>query len=287
MTAPLITVYIPTYNRLALLKRAIESVLAQDHPGIEVIVVDDGSTDGTRDYLQALSGQDMRVRHFFNEYNAGACASRNTAIFNARGEFITGLDDDDYFLPGRLSGFLRAWQAHPDVAGLYTDAIIAEAKGQRPFSRPAEVTRRDLLVSNFVGNQVFTRTDWLREIGGFDPALPAWQDLDCWYRLLKDSRRRLLRVEAGQYVVDISHPHERISGRSLDRLMQAYERFVQVHALSWRERTILKSHFFNYQQRRFSLTELVLVALLSARPRVVYWSLRAFAWQLRNPRTGA
>lgn len=287
MTGPLITVYIPTFNRLALLKRAVESVLAQDHPGIDLIVVDDGSTDGTRDYLQTLSGQDARVRHFFNEHNSGACVSRNVAIANARGEFITGLDDDDYFLPGRLSGFLRAWQSHPDVAGLYTDAIIVEANGQKTFSRPANVGRRDLLVSNFVGNQVFTRTEWLREIGGFDPALPAWQDLDCWYRLLRDSRRKMVRVDAGCYVVDISHPHERISGRSLGRIMQAYERFVQVHALPWRDRAILKSHFFNYQQRRFSLTELVLIALLSARPRVVYWSLRAFVSQLRNPHTGS
>lgn len=287
MIAPLVTVYIPTFNRLPLLKRAIESVLCQDYRPVELIVVDDGSSDGTREYLAELAASNAQVRFLSNDGNEGACVSRNKAIFSARGEFITGLDDDDYFMPGRLCGFLREWKELSGVVGLYTDSFISELNGQRVFSRPAEVRRRDLLVSNFIGNQVFTRTEWLREIGGFDPALPAWQDLDCWYRLLKDSRRKLLRVEAGQYVVDISHPHERISGRSLGRLMQAYERFVQVHALSWRERTILKSHFFNYQQRRFSLTELVLVALLSARPRVVYWSLRAFAWQLRNSHKGS
>jgi len=99
---PLVTVYIPTYNRLELLKRAVKSVLDQDYSNIELIVVDDGSSDGTVDYLECVSQADQRVRYFVNEVNSGACVSRNKAIWAEKGEFITGLDDDDYFLNDRI-----------------------------------------------------------------------------------------------------------------------------------------------------------------------------------------
>ena len=92
----LVTIYIPTKNRLKLLNRAIESVKKQTYKDIEIIVVDDGSTDGTTEYLaQEINSGTLKA--IFNKKSLGACAARNKAIEMATGDFITGLDDDDYF----------------------------------------------------------------------------------------------------------------------------------------------------------------------------------------------
>ncbi len=107
---PLVTIYIPTYNRVELLKRAIDSVLTQTYKNIEIIIVDDCSPDTTIQFLEKLTKKDSRVRYFQNEKNSGACVSRNKAILEAKGEFITGLDDDDYFLPNRVEDFVSYWK---------------------------------------------------------------------------------------------------------------------------------------------------------------------------------
>lgn len=92
----LVTIYIPTKNRLDLLKRAIKSVRDQTYSNIELIVVDDGSKDGTREYLEKEHEAGL-LRAIFHQESLGACVARNAAIELSQGEFITGLDDDDYF----------------------------------------------------------------------------------------------------------------------------------------------------------------------------------------------
>ena len=91
MMEPLISVYIPTYNRLELLKRAVQSVQNQTYKNFEIIIVDDNSSDGTQDFLVGLAKVDSRIRYFFKDKNSGACVSRNIAINLAQGELITGL----------------------------------------------------------------------------------------------------------------------------------------------------------------------------------------------------
>lgn len=103
---PLVTVYIPTFNRVELLKRAVESVRQQTYQNLEIIIVDDCSNDNTHGYLEEITKRDSRIRYFIKEKNSGACVSRNIAIDNAKGEFITGLDDDDYFLKNRIAEFI-------------------------------------------------------------------------------------------------------------------------------------------------------------------------------------
>ncbi|MCG2794063.1 MAG: glycosyltransferase [Weeksellaceae bacterium] len=94
MENPKVTIYIPTKNRLALLKKAVDSVLRQTYTNWELIVVNDASTDGTKDYLDDLSKSNPKVKVIHHHESLGACVSRNDAIFSATGTFITGLDDD-------------------------------------------------------------------------------------------------------------------------------------------------------------------------------------------------
>ena len=105
----LVSVIVPTHNRLSTLKRAIESVLAQDYPNIELVVVDDGSTDGTWNYLSGRA-QEGPWKVARNEEPRGACCARNQAIELASGGYIANLDDDDYFEPDRISKLLAAFE---------------------------------------------------------------------------------------------------------------------------------------------------------------------------------
>ena len=241
---PLVTVYMPTYNRLDLLQRAVESVLNQGYRNIELIVVDDNSTDATHEYLARMTEEDSRFRYFINEKNSGACVSRNKAIFSASGEFITGLDDDDYFLPNRICNFIKAWYSkqHECIA-LYTNSYIK--KGTEDFIKTKRVSScnsQHLISNNWIGNQVFTKTEFLQNIGGFDKELPAWQDIECWYRLLNTygSHACLCLLGGPNYVIDISHPHERITTKKIHLIIEAFKYFSDKHELNSKSRYVLE-----------------------------------------------
>lgn len=237
---PLVTVYIPTYNRVEMLKRAVESVLNQTYTNLEVIVVDDFSPDNTLEYLAEISQQDSRVRYFQNETNSGACVSRNKAINEAKGEFITGLDDDDYILPERLEQFVKSWpeakEKYPEMICLFSNVIVKKQDGKlKKYKKPKVVKQKDLLVANFIGNQVFTKTESLKAVM-FDEALPMWQDLDCWYRLLENGYA--INNNIASYVLDVSHPHERIS-KNLTKLSDVLRRFSSKYNLSNFEKQLI------------------------------------------------
>ena len=184
----LVSVYLPTKNREALLRRAVESVLTQSYKTLELVVVDDGSTDGTPSYLDTVLTADSRVRVIRNETSLGAPLSRNLAIRDARGEFITGLDDDDYFHPQRITAFVAQWQLHDQIGERFSCLFsqeVAERGSERCASaRPGSVRWEDLFFSNVIGNQIFTRRETLIAAGLFDLEMPAWQDLDLFIRVL-------------------------------------------------------------------------------------------------------
>ncbi|WP_088331578.1 glycosyltransferase [Lacimicrobium sp. SS2-24] len=208
-TAPLITVYMPTHNRLALLQRAVASIQSQTFTDFEAIIVDDGSSDKTADYLQALSEKDKRFRFFRHENPRGACAARNLAIEAARGQYITGIDDDDEFLPTRLEYFVE--NINDDYAFLFAPIIWDFGVRKKVMRSPVrEIDLNTLLSANYVGNQVFVKTERLRDIDGFDECMPACQDWDTWIRLSERFGVGFC-LEAATYLVHSGHEMERIS----------------------------------------------------------------------------
>jgi glycosyltransferase involved in cell wall biosynthesis len=185
-----VSVIIPTYNRVPYLGDAIRSVLAQSAEGVEIIVVDDGSTDGTEELVRAFHAGVifLRVPH-----RGQPAATRNRGLEAARGDFIALLDSDDLFLPGKLTAQCAALAAHPDVAFVYSNGYFFRDDPDAPISRvldglptPSGDGFADLLRGNFLVPAVtLVRRSCLDAVGAFDEALTlrGVEDYDLWLRL--------------------------------------------------------------------------------------------------------
>ncbi|CCJ73441.1 Colanic acid biosynthesis glycosyl transferase WcaA [Cronobacter condimenti 1330] len=140
---PLVSVYMPTWNRQQLAIRAINSVLRQDYDNWELIIVDDCSSNWEQLQSFVLALNDPRVSYTRNDFNSGACAVRNQAILQAKGDFITGIDDDDEWMPNRLSVFLSHKEKLNHHAFLYANDYLCEGQVySQPNSLPSTRNRR-------------------------------------------------------------------------------------------------------------------------------------------------
>lgn len=186
---PTVSVIIPTHNRGSLLRRALHSVLHQSYQNIEVIIVDDGSTDDTR--IIVMSFQDTRVRYTRHEIKRGAAAARNTGIKLATSEFIAFQDSDDEWLCEKLEKQMELFvTAGPEVGVIYTGFIRFE--DNRAFYFPAEHIQKSgnilksLLNGNYVTTQaVVVRRNCFEKVGLFDERLPRFQDWELFIRIAK------------------------------------------------------------------------------------------------------
>ncbi len=129
MQQPLITVIIPTFNRVYCVGRAIDSARTQTHQNLEIVVVDDGSSDETRDMIARTYGADPRVRYFFHE-NRGVTATRNRGLSLSRGEYVAWLDSDDVWLPWKLELQLACFRALPEVGMVWSDMQAVDPDGE-------------------------------------------------------------------------------------------------------------------------------------------------------------
>lgn len=225
---PLVTVYIATHNRPALLARAVGSCVEQTYPQLEIIVVDDNSTPEHMQQNEQFLQQYPQIKYLHLAVASGAPVARNTAIKMANGEFITGLDDDDEFEPGRITELVQQWYSHSGFAFLCTGySVINEQKQRFSFSRRARaISYKQLLYANLVGNQIFTLTSSLRAINGFDPAMPSCQDYDTWLRLAAVFGRGY-RIGSCSYILHHDHQSERISASA--KREQGYQLLLKKH----------------------------------------------------------
>lgn len=232
MTTLTISVYIPTHNRVDLLASAVKSVLGQQFTDLELIVVDDASTDGTASFLESITRDDKRVRALRNDSPRGAPGARNRAILEAKGEFITGLDDDDTFEPQRLGALHDSWTTYARhkvaISCLYTqDVILSGGKELFVTKKKGTVEVTDLVEANHIGNQVFAPTTVFREAGLFNEKLPAWQDFEFFLRIVKQfGPARLLDMPL--YRFDVTPSRNRISTKQ-DKVRTAYELVSNLH----------------------------------------------------------
>ncbi len=212
---PLVSAVIPTKNRADLLRRALQSVVAQNYAPLEIVVVDDGSTDGTEEVVRSFE-QGCDIKYLKNDVSQGAPAARNRGIEEAAGSFIAGLDDDDEWHPNRIARMMNAYDE--SFACVTSDVQMKFARKTVTWRKKAVITLQDLLLSNQVGNQVLAKRSRLLEVGGFDEQLEAAQDYDLWIRLceqfgpIKNVQEPLQVVHAEHEKGRISNPRAQLSG---------------------------------------------------------------------------
>jgi len=120
MSSPLVSVVVPTFNRAHVLPRAVASALAQTHQNVQVVIADDGSSDGTCELVARLWANEPRVEYYYQENN-GVSAARNLGFAHSRGEFVALLDSDDEWMPWKLELQLAALRAYPEAGMIWTD----------------------------------------------------------------------------------------------------------------------------------------------------------------------
>lgn len=232
--AETVSVVMPTFNRLHVLPRAIDSVLGQTVPVTELIVVDDGSTDGTVDYLRNRAGEDSRIR-LVAASHSGAAAARNRGIAVAEGEYVAFQDSDDEWAPDFLARLLPHVAGRADVVAFVSHrvrfrdgstAVVPSAHVERP--------ERAMLYRSVASTQtLLIPTPLLRE-RGFDPQLRRFQDWDLCLSLIQRGTISFIHeptVAATLYRLEdsISEGSTKLRSASLRRILRRHVRLFIRH----------------------------------------------------------
>ena len=179
-----VSVIIPAYNRTRLLERALQSVCAQTAPAQEIIVVDDGSNDGTTAMVRARFPQ----IHYIWQHNQGVSSARNRGIEAARGDWLALLDSDDEWLPQKLAWQERTLAANPQYSICHTDEVwIRNGKRVNAMKKHAKaggfIFERCLPLCAISPSSALIHRSVFNEVGLFNEALPACEDYDLWLRI--------------------------------------------------------------------------------------------------------
>lgn len=184
MFSPKVDIIIPAYNQGHYLKASVESALRQTWSNLEVIIVDDGSTDNTATVAQSFA--DERVTYIYQE-NAGLSAARNTGINHATGDYISFLDSDDLFFPNKISLLLNQFEEQPELGFCAGTAVLIDDVGE-PIGKTYGLGMPKKPAEWLLGNRihvgsVLVKREWINQVGLFDETLRACEDWDMWVRL--------------------------------------------------------------------------------------------------------
>jgi len=187
-----VSVVIPTYNRYTLLKRAINSLLVQTYPVDEIIVVDDGSTDNTKDIQN-----DFPELIYIYQKNSGVSAARNVGIKRAKNKWIAFLDSDDEWHKEKLEKQMVFHMQYPDILMSYTDEVwirdgkkVKIPKKYRKIGKDAFV--ENLSYCNIAPSSVMIHKKLFEEFGLFDESFRVCEDYDMWLRILSEEKVGLI-----------------------------------------------------------------------------------------------
>jgi len=224
-----ISVIIPTYNRSKTLPRALDSIFAQTHPAEEVIVVDDGSVDGTRELLT----RHYPACRYLRQENQGVSSARNLGIAQASGEWIALLDSDDAWRPEKLARQIEALAAHEEVRLCHTEEIwirngIRVNAMRKHAKSGGRIFRQCLPLCVISPSSVLLHRSLFDAYGDFDTGLPACEDYDLWLRLCAHEEvlfiEQPLTVKYGGHEDQLSRQHwgmDRFRVAALEKLLQS------------------------------------------------------------------
>jgi len=222
-TQPFFSVVLPTYNRAHLIGKPIESILAQTFSSWELVVVDDGSTDNTRQVVESFT--DARIKYIFQK-NQERSAARNNGIANALGRYICFLDSDDYFLPERLQrlyNYLNTEQF--PVAFYYTSKILEHPDGKREVcdEKPLFGSVHDHVVASTIHSQQVCAHRDVFQKHRFNPMFRIAEDTELWLRIADDFKIEPLCQPT---IVVVEHPERTIHGNTAGEMLQTARYFL-------------------------------------------------------------
>ncbi len=210
---PKVSVIIPTYNRANLLPRAIKSVLNQTYPNFEIIIVDDGSTDNTKNVVTEFQKKDNRIKYFYQTHFGGPPKPLNLGIHNAIGEYVTFLGSDDEFSPRYLEKLLKPFESSEkniDVTSCNVLIIDERSKVLKEISKPKNTNNEYIiktsLTHNYIFGNIFVKRKMFEKVGFFDENLKICEDFDMWIRLAK-SGCKFRFVYEPLYIIH-THPNQ-------------------------------------------------------------------------------
>lgn len=188
MQMPNVSVVIPTYNHARYLRSALNSVIGQSYPNLEVLVIDDGSTDDT---VAVLKPYQSHINYIYKK-NGGTASALNLGLSRATGKYICWLSADDVFLEHKVAKQVALMESNPSLGFSYTSFEVIDGEGKKqydahsPYFPDKQELVRKLMEGCFInGSSVIMRRSALESTGYFDESLPQAHDFDLWLRLLR------------------------------------------------------------------------------------------------------
>ncbi|MCJ2188390.1 glycosyltransferase family 2 protein [Novosphingobium beihaiensis] len=280
---PTVDAVIPTYNRRDLLPAAVASITAQTLPVRRILIVDDGSTDGSIEWVRSAARQDPRIV-LIERQHGGANVARNAGIAQAQSEWVAFLDSDDAWEPEKLERQFAVLKDRPDVVGIFCGFRHVGGAVERIHLPRDNPSLLDLRCSNALGSTsgAVVRTAALRQAGGFNPDLPSCQDWDLWFRLRKIGRLAVIRQPLALFN---NGPHERIT-TNMHKVLSGH-RAMFAHLLSDVARPSERSAIMSKHKlveadikRRFGDSRSALLMVLQSLLRHPSKSALAALWRL-------
>ncbi len=244
MAEPLFSVVIPTYNRAALVKRALESLVSQTYKNFEVIVCDDGSTDGTRDVVDSFKSK-LNIRYIWEENWGGPARPRNNGVRAAQSDWICFLDSDDYCYPEKLENF-RKYVNDYDV--VYHDLVgvdVSEKSGEVRHPVFDNLLLADGNIS-LIPSSSCVRKSIIEKVGGIDETVPAGvEDYDLWLKIANVTDKfKHIPMRLGVYYLEDSNIHYNVF-KMYKGIMQVYRKY-ESHPIGKRAIKKRQLHYFPY-----------------------------------------
>lgn len=183
----LVSVITPSYNQAAFLEQTIQSVLGQEYPYIEYLVIDGSSVDSSVEIIKKYAD---RLAYWISEKDSGQAEAINKGFVRAKGEILTWLNSDDYYLPNTISSVVKCFEENPDVVMVYGDMLAVDGNGQTiNVLKYKQLTSEDLLCFQIIGQpSVFFRRAALEKAGPLDTTFHFLLDHHLWIRLAQQGR---------------------------------------------------------------------------------------------------
>ncbi len=220
---PGISVVIPTHNRAAFIERAVNGVLLQAYPALELVVVDDGSTDNTPEILRNLAARHGDRLHVIRQANTGLPGALNAGFAAAHGELLAWMADDDAYKPGALDALARELTLDPQTGGVFADYEWVSDGGLRQTIETGPV--EELAQRNVVGLCVMFRREALQRAGGLDPDFQLAEDYELWVRMSRATRLSRLR----RVLFEVTDHPGTLTNRNVAQVQEATMRVQHRH----------------------------------------------------------